>query len=145
MRLRVVVVDDDELIRSLTSSALESRGYEVIACSEPLFCPVYLDRKCPCPQNQLCCDVIITDINMPNMTGLEFIENQRKNGCKVPYMAIMSGSWTDAELEQAKSLGCHVFRKPLSIDVFDEWLDECEKSIDPNRKLSDFPYKNQQD
>ncbi len=143
MRLRVVVVDDDEFIRSLISSALESRGYEVIACSEPLFCPIYLDCKCPCPKHQPCCDIIITDIKMPNMTGLEFIENQRKHGCKVPYMAIMSGSWADTELEQAESLACHVFKKPFRIDEINKWLDECEKSIDPSRKLSDLPYRNQ--
>jgi CheY-like chemotaxis protein len=139
MRLRVVVVDDEEMIRSLTSSVLEARGYEVIACSEPLFCPIYLDSRCSCPQHQPCCDIIITDINMPNMTGLEFIENQKKNGCKVPNMAIMSGAWTEAEIDQAKGLNCRIFNKPLKIVEIDRWLDECEKSTDSNRKLSDFP------
>ncbi len=80
---------------------------------------------------------------MPNMTGLEFIENQRKKGCKVPCMAIMSGSWTDAELEQAESLDCNLFRKPFGIDVINRYLDECEIRIVPDRTLSDFPYMNQ--
>ncbi len=139
MKLRAVVVDDEELVRSLISSILEIREYEVISCSEPLFCPIYLDISCPCPQYQPCCDIIITDINMPNMTGIEFVENQKKNGCKVPNMAIMSGLWTDADLEQAKSLGCKVFKKPLRIVEIDRWLNECEKNTDPNRKLSNFP------
>ncbi len=142
MRLRVVILDDDELVRSLISSALENRGYEVIACSEPLFCPIYLDYNCQCPQHQACCDVIITDINMPNVTGLEFIENQRKKGCKVPYIAIMSGSWTEAELDQVKRLGCNLFKKPFAIDEINKYMDECERSLEPDRELSDFPYMN---
>jgi len=80
---------------------------------------------------------------MPNMTGLEFIENQKRNNCKVPNMAIMSGGWEDPELKQAKNLNCQIFRKPLTIDEINKWLDECERSIDPNRKLSDLPYQNQ--
>lgn len=144
MRLRVVVLEDEEFIRALISSALEDRGYEVIACSEPLFCPIYLDSNCQCPQHQPCCDVIITDVNMPNITGLEFIEHQRKKGCKVPCIAIMSGSWTDAELEQAKGLACNLFKKPFRIDVINKYLDECERNIAPDRTLSDFPYMNRQ-
>jgi YesN/AraC family two-component response regulator len=75
---------------------------------------------------------------MPNMTGLEFIEHQKSNGCKVQNVAVMSGSWTGEEIEHAKSLGCHMFKKPFKIDEIEEWLNECEKKLDHNSKLSDI-------
>jgi hypothetical protein len=50
----------------------------------------------------------------------------------------MSAAWADAQLEQAKRLGCRIFRKPFQIKELNEWLDECEKRIDPNRKLADL-------
>ena len=124
MRLRAVVVDDDDLIRSTLSSVMENRGYKVIASSEPLFCPVYLNRKCPCLPHQTCCDILITDINMPNMTGLEFIENQIKNDCKIPNIAIMSGNWKYTDRERTESLGCRIIVKPFGLDEIGQWLDE---------------------
>jgi CheY-like chemotaxis protein len=137
MKIRAFVLDDDEAIRSLISYILEERGYEVLSYSEPLFCPVYLDSKCPCPMKYVCGDIFITDINMPNITGLEFLENQMRNDCKatVQNMAVMSGAWTDTQLEQAKKLGCRIFEKPLNFEEVSKWLDECEKRIEPDRKL----------
>lgn len=79
-RLRAVVLDDDYTIRTLVDGVLNERGYEVHGSSGPSTCPVFLDSKCSCSVNTHCTNIIITDINMP---GLEFIENQKINECKV--------------------------------------------------------------
>ncbi|ODS31231.1 MAG: two-component response regulator [Candidatus Scalindua rubra] len=139
MRIRAVVLDDEDVIRDLIYDILKKRGYEVYAFSEPFFCPTYLDSECPCPVEHICTTIIITDINMPNMTGLEFIEHQKGKGCKVQNVAVMSGSWTGDEIEHAKSLGCYMFNKPFKVDEIEKWLDECEKELDRNSKLSDIP------
>jgi CheY-like chemotaxis protein len=143
MRLRAYIFEDNKALRDIISSILESRGYEVLAYREPLVCPAYLDRECPCPENHACGDIFITDKSMPRMTGLEFIENQLCHGCKAieKNKAVISGVWTDAELEQAKRLGCKTFQKPFKTNEFQKWLDECEKGVDPNRKLSDLPLR----
>ncbi len=138
MKVRAIVLDDDHTVRTVISDILKDRGYEVFDSSEPTFCPIYLDSKCPCPDEHYCTYIIITDINMPYMKGLEFIEHQRRNACKVPNLAVMSGSWTDAELEHAKRLGCHTFNKPFKIDEIKKWLDSCENKLDPDSKLSDL-------
>ncbi len=139
-KLRAIVLDDNYVLRTLIDDILKNRGYEVHGSSEPFFCPVYLDSKCPCPVETYCSDIIITDINMPNMTGLEFIEHLKRNGCKIQNVAVMSGRWTDKELEHAKRLGCHTFEKPFNLEEFEKWLDDCEKKLDPN-KLSDLPIR----
>ncbi len=140
MKIRAFVLEDDDDIRLLVSARLKRRGYEVLSFSEPLSCPIYLDRECPCPREHACGDILITDINMPNVTGLEFIENQTRNGCKgiVQNKAVMSAAWTNAKLVRAKRIGCQVFNKPDMTEKIDEWLDQCEKRIDPNRKLTDL-------
>ncbi len=140
-KLRAIVLDDDYVLRTLIDDVLKDRGYEVHGSSEPFFCPVYLNSKCPCPVETHCTDIIITDINMPNMTGFEFIENLKRNRCKIQKIAIMSGSWTDEQLEHAKRLGCHTFEKPFKLDEFEKWLDECEKKLDHDDKLSDLPIR----
>ncbi len=139
VKTRAIVLDDDDILRDLIYDILKNRGYDAHASSEPLFCPVYLDSECPCSDEHICTTIIITDINMPNMTGLEFIEHQKSMGCKVQNVAVMSGKWTDEEREHAKRLGCHMFKKPFKINEIEKWLDECEKKLDHNGKLSDMP------
>jgi len=138
MELRALVFDDNRAIRSLISSVLQERGYEVHAFSEPGACPVFLDRVCPCPVGYTCADIIITDINMPNVTGLEFIENQIKHGCQVSNFAAMSGSWSESEVTRATELGCKIFKKPFDFNEIISWLNHCEKNIDPSRRLWDW-------
>ena len=141
VKIRAIVIDDDDTIRTIVSDALKDRGYEVHASSEPLVCPIYMDDECTCPLEHICAHIIITDLYMPNMTGLEFIEHLKSSGCKVQNLAVMSGRWTDENLEYAQRLGCHVIKKPFKIDEIEKWLNECEKRIDPNSKRSDLPIR----
>ena len=138
MKIRALVFDDEKILRELISSVLKRREYEVHDFSEPGLCPLSLDRECPCPVGYTCADIIITDLNMPNITGLEFIENQIKHGCKVRNIALISGDWSEPEMKRAHELGCVTFSKPLRIAELIDWLNQCEKRIDPNRELWDW-------
>jgi CheY-like chemotaxis protein len=144
VKVRAIVLDDNNTVRTVISDILEDRGYEVFDSSEPTFSPIYLDSKCPCSGEYLCANIVITDINMPNMTGLEFIEYQKSMGCKIPNIAVMSGRWTVEELEHAKRLGCHTINKPFKVDEIKKWLDVCESKLNTNCKLSDLSASRQE-
>ena len=137
MKIKAIVLDDDDSIRTITSEILKDRGYEVCASSEPLFSPVYLNEECTCP-DEYCSTIVITDINMPNMTGLEFIEHQKSMGCKFQNVAVMSGRWTNEALAHANRLGCQTFSKPFKITEIIKWLDECEERLGHEDKLSNM-------
>ena len=145
MKYRAIVIEDNEAFRTTISSMLEMRGYEVFSYSEPLLCPVYLDRECQ--HEHPCMDILITDVRMPNMTGLDFIENQTRYGCKaiVGNKAVISGAWEDDEIERAKRLGCQMFEKPFKINEINKWLNECEERTDPNRKLANLRLNSKDD
>lgn len=139
-KVRAIIIDDDASCRALLELLLKQRGYEVISLSDPTACPLYASSGCSCPQDQACGDFLLTDNQMPHMTGIEFVERQTQRGCKgiVGNKAVLSGTWNDEELAQAERLGCKVFDKPYNFKDIMDWLDEREKLILPGRKLVVF-------
>lgn len=135
---RILVFDDHQEILDLLKAVFDSRGYEVLTYPHPGACPIFDNEDCSCPNNQSCTDIILTDINMPVMRGIDFVEKQIKKGCHCRHLALMSGDYNSSDLERANELGLKFFQKPFDIsDVFD-WLDQIEQKINPQRKLTEY-------
>ncbi len=135
MRLRAVIFDDDDEIRNLLVKICQLRGYEVLSFSDHNSCAITREHACLCSYRESCVDIIITDLCMPASTGIEFIKKQKEKGCKVTNIAIISGDWSNEDIEKAKDYGCTIFHKPFSVDEINLWLNECEKKTDPSRVL----------
>lgn len=86
----------------------------------------------------MCADILITDISMPDVSGLDFVEGQLRKGCRIPNIAIMSGAWSDVSMKRAKDLGCASFEKPVALSALADWLDKCEERMDKNKELSNW-------
>ena len=136
--IRAFIFEDDKLLRILVTGLLRERGYEVLDFPNPGLCPLYQVRVCRCSQEEACGDIVISDLNMGDISGLEFVERQKKIGCKLPNVALMSGAWTESEIVYAQTLGCKTFHKPFTFDEINEWLDESERMINPNRVLANW-------
>ena len=134
-KLRIVLLEDNEMLRTMLSGVLADRGHEVFSFSNPARCPLQVLQECRCNANQTCTDISLSDLEMPNMNGLRFIENQKKKNCKCQNVVLMSGRWTEHELKRAQELGCETLEKPFPLDELIEWLDEVERSIAPTRVL----------
>jgi DNA-binding response OmpR family regulator len=138
LRPRVLLFEDNDMLRSTLELILDERGYEVFAFANPGLCQVFDSVDHNCPADNACADIILSDVNMPSKTGLELIKERRQRGCKVKYRALMSGDWTDADLKYAHELGCQIFHKPFSIKELLKWFDDCVEKIKFERKLSDL-------
>jgi DNA-binding response OmpR family regulator len=138
LKPRVLVFEDNDILRSALEYILDRRGYEVFTFANPDLCHIFDSPDHNCPVDLPCTDIIISDVNMPSKTGLELIQERRQKGCKVQYRALMSGDWTDSDLKYARELGCRIFHKPFDIREMLEWLDDCVEKINSKRKLSDL-------
>jgi CheY-like chemotaxis protein len=129
---RAIVCDDDSLIQSLVRDLMEKMGYEVLTAETPVTCAFYREHVDSCPQHNRCADVLITDYQMPHMTGLELLELQHKGGCKLTSRnkALMTAHEDPALRKKAEALGCKFIAKPSLVSTLAVWLRECEKRVD---------------
>ena len=141
MDFRALIFDDNQEIRSLFWTVFDRRGYEVFTFPHPGLCPINHVDHCLCPRNESCTDVIMTDLEMPSLNGLDFIQQQLEKGCRCKNIALMSGNIADDLVAKARTLGMKVFKKPFTILEITEWLNEIEKDIAPQRKLTDWYLK----
>ena len=138
IRRRAVILDDNSTIRRVLWKLFDDRGYEVFTFPDPGLCPLQVVRECPCPPAAYCADVIVTDLNMVNGNGIDFLEQLVQKGCKQRYYALMSGNFSDADLARSARLGCRLFKKPLDIAQLTAWVEEVERSVPPERTLFDW-------
>jgi DNA-binding response OmpR family regulator len=135
MRLRAVILDDHAGIRQALWALCDGRGYEVFTFPSPGLCPLHVMDRCPCAPGITCADIILSDLNMPQVQGLNFVEALVAKGCAVPHIALMSGEWSDADEARAAHLGCRLFRKPFSLADITAWLTTVEARVPPDRGL----------
>ncbi|HEX7683596.1 MAG TPA: ATP-binding protein [Trinickia sp.] len=109
-RLRVLVVDDIEVNRAVVSDWLRGLGFEAIAVESALDGLVALESSAV--------SLILTDIVMPDLGGLEFIRRVRRLPAHggVPIVAL-SASSSAAEVGSALAAGANAFLpKPVDFD-----------------------------
>jgi two-component system, chemotaxis family, chemotaxis protein CheY len=98
MQKRILVVDDSESIRQLLSFTLERAGFEVAVAVDGEDALRMLDGKN--------LDLVLTDLNMPNMDGISLIRQVRLNDHykRVPIVMLTTESQSSFK-EQAKEAG----------------------------------------
>lgn len=71
MTKRILIVDDSKTMRDMVNFTLSSAGFQVIEANDGVEALVALEAN-PC-------DLMITDLNMPNLDGFGLIEQVRAN------------------------------------------------------------------
>ncbi|MEH7546741.1 response regulator transcription factor [Neobacillus vireti] len=128
---KVILVDDEIYFRKGLKSLIDwnSCGFEVIgeaANGEDAL--AFIDGVCP--------DLVITDIRMPVLDGLELIKQVMKKEGKHPKFIIISGHSDFKYAQQAVRYGVHDFiLKPIDQDEIEETLTSLAASISEQKLL----------
>jgi CheY-like chemotaxis protein len=110
-QLKVLIVDDDELMHRLIRKALTALGFTQIRSAENGAAGIEaVERELP--------DIIISDYHMPQMHGLEFVEAVRGDEARDEIVIIMLSAHDDRDvIEGARDLGADTFMiKPFHRD-----------------------------
>jgi CheY-like chemotaxis protein len=111
MNKHILVVDDNAYMRSILKEVLESETYVVDTASDGL---IALDKII---HQQAMPAVILLDLNLPRMHGLQLIEALRQHEeVRLDSIIVLSGD-SDA-LQQASMLGIHYcLAKPFDLET----------------------------
>ncbi|MEA5616946.1 response regulator transcription factor [Cronbergia sp. UHCC 0137] len=95
---RILVVEDEELIREMLVVALEEEGYEVITVGDGRSAIEYL-KNCEPSTGELPLDLVVLDLMLPQINGLDICRLLRHQGNSVPILMLSAkGSETDRVL-----------------------------------------------
>ena len=117
---RVLIVDDASLVRLVAKKAALEAGHEVMVAED--------GQKGLEAIKESQFDIIFSDINMPVMSGLEMVENIRKEPAYKYIPIVMLTTESNADLKaRGKKLGVKAWLlKPFNKDKF---LIACEKLL----------------
>jgi len=102
---RILVVDDEEIVRLSCIRTLKPGGYEVEAVDDAYEALSILRERH--------FDIIVTDFKMPDMDGVEFIDMLRRTSPSSRVL-LVTGFATEEVKEQAEAMGASYLAKPFS-------------------------------
>ena len=133
MTQRVLIAEDDRELRELLALVLENAGYQVCQCCNG---QQLLTRLTEQPSF----DLVISDIRMPGLNGLEVLARRNRNMRQIPFIC-MTAFGDEQTHRKARHLGAAaVIDKPFDLDEMMKLIahvclrNECNKGVDHENK-----------
>ena len=127
---KIMIVDDDELMNKSMSNMLEMENYEVKSFTSAKNALHYLEAK------GLYFDIIITDINMPDLDGLSFIKILKKRYQDSVELLVLTGYGSIDHAVQAIKLGATgFFEKQADPQLLILEIEKIKKNIDLRNRM----------
>ncbi|MFP4081838.1 MAG: ATPase, T2SS/T4P/T4SS family [Candidatus Aminicenantes bacterium] len=106
---RILVVEDDEDMKNLISRFLKSKNYELYYAQDGIEALLEIGKT------QF--DLILSDINMPNLDGMKLLEMLTQKAIKTPVILITSRTAEQDEIKGLSLGAVDYIKKPLSKDM----------------------------
>lgn len=103
----ILILDDDRVFRRLVVDALEKRGHRVLQAGRAAEADALLEAESP--------DLLLVDGLLPDMTGVQWLEKQRRAGRGTPVLFVTSfwKSMRDFEMVTQRLGATQLLRKPV--------------------------------
>jgi two-component system chemotaxis response regulator CheY len=125
----VLVIDDSETIRAHVGTVLRGAGYDILEASDGLMGAFTIRERA----HDLC--LVICDINMPRLDGLEMLEVLRGQYPKLPILMLTTESRVD-KVERAKKAGAKAWIiKPFKPELLVEAVTKLTQLADTATRI----------
>src|SRR5438067_7734400 len=105
---RLLLVDDEDNLRSMLEAALRYEGFDVHAASSGRDALDVVDDNPP--------DLIVLDVMMPDLDGFEVCRRLRNDGVKTPVLFLTARDGTDDKVRGLTLGGDDYLVKPVRLD-----------------------------
>lgn len=118
---KLLYVEDDAMTREIMQEILQEYFLEVIIAENGK------DGLQKFKNNQV--DIIFTDISMPQMDGIEMVQEIRKINDDIPIVILSAFNEVKYLFNSIKLSVCDYLLKPLNSDALNELLQKCQKKL----------------
>jgi two-component system response regulator AtoC len=108
---KVLVVDDEANMRRVLEIMLARRGFKTEAAANGREAYDYLARNAV--------DLVISDLRMPDMNGIELLRQLRQAGNDVPLIMITAQGTIESAVESMRLGACDYLLRPFDVDTLD--------------------------
>jgi len=108
--MRILLIEDDKSLGSLIQKALAKNGDAVDWIKDGEAALIALNN----PSNQF--DVVILDLGLPKIDGLDVLQKARKNGVRTPVMILTARDTVDDRVKGLDSGSDDYLTKPFDLD-----------------------------
>ncbi|WP_345891388.1 two-component system sensor histidine kinase RcsC [Dickeya oryzae] len=112
--IRLLVVDDHPINRRLLADQLGSLGYQVMTANDGVDA---LDVLAKNPA-----DIVLTDVNMPNMDGYRFTQRLREMGQTLPVIGVTANALAEERQRCLQAGMDNCLSKPVTLDTLQQSL-----------------------
>jgi DNA-binding NtrC family response regulator len=106
MTHRIVIIDDEPITLKRLRRSLEKEGYRIAAFSSPQRALKHLEHSA--------CDLVISDIQMPGLNGLDLMAKVRSRSPEIEFILITGYASFDGAVEATKEGAFHYLAKPFT-------------------------------
>jgi DNA-binding NtrC family response regulator len=108
MTHHIVIIDDEPITLKRLRRSLEKEGYRIAAFSSPQRALKHLEQSA--------CDLVISDIQMPGMSGMDLMAKVRGRNPQIEFILITGYASFDGAVEATKEGAFHYLAKPFTPD-----------------------------
>ena len=118
----VVVIDDEEEMGNILTRILNMEGYHITSFTNPVKALEYIGKYQP--------DVVLTDIRMPEMSGMEVLAKVKENFPDIAVIIMTAYATIEGAIKSMKDGAFHYVTKPFNTE---ELVANLEKALEMRR------------
>jgi DNA-binding NtrC family response regulator len=130
MKKRILIVEDEDKLRRILELQLLDSGFDVVKAGTAEEALPLIDRA----------DLIITDLKLPGMTGIEMLQLVRRQDSVVPVIVMTAFGTVENAVDAMKAGAADFLLKPFSLDHLTTIVNkalEVRNLRDENRRLKE--------
>jgi len=127
--LRILILDDEQLVRDELSEFLIDPNFQIFKASTPSEAFEIMNR------NEV--HIAIVDVNLPEMSGLDVLERIKKEHSDIEVIMISGYSEMDSVIHSMRLGASDFFTKPFRLRDVEHSIERTKKFVNLNKSLQE--------